>query len=130
MTLNCDQPQAHTQTVLQVCGGGGGGGGVASIIFMHSAIQEDDLAAIDRLIEKFATPLQSARAVIKAEFGNMIEYAIQYIATTSLNYHSVWWRLFHIPSSAEWSNVLILVQLLLSIPASIEWKAEAYFLST
>ena len=43
---------------------------------------------------------------------------MQYIATTSLNYHFVWWRLFHAPNSSEWSNALILAKLLLSLPAS------------
>lgn len=98
------------------------------IIFMLSShgweklVQEDDdLAAIDRLVKRFSSPLQGAQAdttVIKAEFGNMIEYAVQYIATTSLDYQSVWWRLFHASTSAEWSNVLTLAKLLLSLPAS------------
>lgn len=98
------------------------------IIFMLSShgweksIQEEDnFAAIDRLVIRFTLPLQAAQAdttVIKAEFGNMIEYAVQYIATTSLDYRSVWWRLFHASCSAEWSNVLILAKLLLSLPAS------------
>ena len=43
---------------------------------------------------------------------------MQYIATTSLDYQSVWWRLFHASTSAEWSNVLTLAKLLLSLPAS------------
>ena len=54
--------------------------------------EKDDLAAIDRLVTKFALPLQGAQAdttVIKAEFGNMMEYAVQYIAITSLDYQSV-----------------------------------------
>ena len=54
------------------------------IIFMLSShgweksIQEEDnFAAIDRLVIRFTLPLQAAQAdttVIKAEFGNMIEY--------------------------------------------------------
>lgn len=48
----------------------------------------------------------------------MIEYAVQYIATTSFDYQSVWWRLFHPSNFAEWSNVFFLAKLLLSLPAS------------
>ena len=72
------------------------------IIFMLSShgweklIQEEDaLAALDRLVERLTLPLQGAYAntihytVTKAEFGNMIEYAVQYIATSSLDYQSV-----------------------------------------
>ncbi len=39
----------------------------------------DDLSAIDRLVERFATPLQSAEAntdVIKQEFSYMMEYSV------------------------------------------------------
>ena len=46
--------------------------------------EENDLAAIDQLVERFSIPLQGAQAdinVIKTEFGSMIEYAVQYIAT-------------------------------------------------
>ena len=74
------------------------------IIFMLSShcweklLQEqNDLAAIDQLVEQFSTPLQGAQAdisVCKTEFGSMIEYAVQYIDTTSHDYHFVWWRLF------------------------------------
>ena len=43
----------------------------------------------------------------------MIEYAVQYISTSSLDYHSVWWRLFHAPNSAGQ-----MLTKLLSLPAS------------
>ena len=91
--------------------------------------EDDDLEAIDRLIERFASPLQGAQTdmdVIKREFGNLIEYAVQYIAISSLDYHSVWWRLFHAPNSAEWSNVLVLAELLFCLPAS-NGKQERVF---
>ena len=106
------------------------------IIFMLSshgwekAIEEEyDRAAIERLVEQFATPLLGAEAdtnAIKEEFANMIEYAVQYMTISSLDYHSVWWRLFHAPNSAEWSNALILAELLFSLPAS-NGKLERVF---
>ena len=55
-------------------------------------LEEDNLAAIERLVERFSTPLQGAEAntgVIKEEFAGMIEHAVQYIAVASLDYHSV-----------------------------------------
>ena len=68
-----------------------------NIIFMLSShgwdkLLEDDLAAIERLVERFSTPLQGTEAntdVIKEKFAGMIEYAVQYIAVASLDYHSV-----------------------------------------
>ena len=56
----------------------------------------------------------------------MIEYAVQYIAISSLDYHSVWWRLFHAHNSAEWSNALILAEPFIFLPASDE-KLERVF---
>jgi hypothetical protein len=88
---------------------------------MRLVKEESDTAAIDSLVERFATPLTAAQAdtdVIKTEFSEMIAYAAQYIALSSLDYHSVWWRLFHAPNSAEWANILILAELLFSFPAS------------
>jgi len=108
------------------------------IIFMLSShgweklIEEGndiDMSAIDRLVNRFTAPLEGAQAdpdVIKAEFSDMIAYAVQYIALSSLDYHSVWWRLFHAPNSAEWSNVLVLAELLFSLPAS-NGKLERVF---
>ena len=43
-----------------------------------------------------------------------------------MDYHAVWWRLFHAPTASEWSNVLTFVQLLFSLPASIG-KLECVF---
>ena len=57
----------------------------------------------------------------------MIEYAVQYIAISSLDYHSVWWRLFHAPNSAECRMyILVLAELLFSLPAS-NGKLERVF---
>ena len=56
----------------------------------------------------------------------MIEYAVQYMAISTLVYHLVWWRLFHDPNSAEWSTALILAELLFSLPAS-NGKLERVF---
>ena len=106
------------------------------IIFMLStqgwekALEEDnDMAAIDRLIQRFAIPLQGAAVdteeVVK-EFREMISYATQYIALSVLDYHSVWWRPFHAPCSSEWANILVLAELLFSLPAS-NGKLERVF---
>ena len=106
------------------------------IIFMLSthgwekALEEDnEMAAIDRLVQRFTIPLQGAGVdtdeVVK-EFREMISYASQYIALSLLDYHSVWWRLFHAPSSSEWPNILVLAELLFSLPAS-NGKLERVF---
>ena len=74
--------------------------------------RESDTAAVDRLVERFAAPLEAAQAdtdSIKAEFCDMIAYAVHYIALSSFDYHSVWWILFHAPNSVEWANIWFLL---------------------
>ena len=45
----------------------------------ENVLEEDDLAAIDRLVERFGTPLQSAEVnidTIRDKVAGMIEYAV------------------------------------------------------
>ena len=56
----------------------------------------------------------------------MISYAIQYIALAVLDYKSIWWRVFHAPNCSEWANVLVLAELLFSLPVS-NGKLERVF---
>ena len=83
-------------------------------------VEDSDMAPIDRLAIRFAVPLQHAQAdtdVMKTEFCAMIEYIVQYISLSTLDYHSVWWRLFRAPNTSEWTNILLLSELF-SLPAS------------
>lgn len=94
-------------------------------------ILEDDLPLdfIERLAERFATPLQGAQVhlnTIKEEFKFLLQYAVQFISLATIEYRAVWWRIFHSPSASEWSNVLVLVQLLFSLLAS-NGKLECIF---
>lgn len=103
---------------------------ILSIHGWEKALEEDnDMAAIDCLVQRFTIPLQGAGVdtdeVVK-EFINMISYASQYIALSVLDYHSIWWRLFHAPSSSEWTNILVLAEFLFSLPAS-NGKLERVF---
>lgn len=89
-------------------------------------IEEDDIAAINRLVERFTFPLKGAQADMDAMKTELIGYAVKYIALSSLDYHSVWWRLFHAPNLAKWSNILVLTELLFSLHAS-NGKLERVF---
>ena len=54
--------------------------------------EHNDMAAIDRLVERFAVPLQGALVnteEVEIEFKEMISYATQYIALAVLDYKSV-----------------------------------------
>ena len=71
----------------------------------------------------FTRSLANTDEIVK-EFREMISYATQYIALSVLEYHSVWWRLFHAPSSA----VLVLAELLFSLPASNGKLEQVFFI--
>ena len=93
--------------------------------------EHDLLECIDRLvmIVNFTVPLQRAQAdcsKITEEFQSLLQYAVHFISLSTLDYRAVWWRLFNAPSSSQWSNVLIQVELLLSLPAS-NGKLERIF---
>ena len=77
--------------------------------------QENPMDTIDRLVEHFKTReliLSWMKSVV-----SLVSYASQFISSSTLDYQSVWWRLFHAPN---WSNVLKLATLLLSLPVSNE----------
>ena len=79
------------------------------------------MEVIVRLGERFQIPLESAGVDIdrlQEEFRDMIAYAAQFISISTLGYQSVWWRLFHAPSTSSWSNILQLSRLLFTLPAS------------
>lgn len=85
--------------------------------------------SITRVVERFQIPLKGAGTAvydILPEFNDIIDYALSYISLSTLYYRSIWWRLFHAPGSTSWSNVLILIELLFSLPAS-NGKVERIF---
>ena len=59
-------------------------------------------------------------------FRNNLLLACEYIAIHTLHYQSVWWRLFNSPQKKDWGSVLVLVELLFSLPAS-NAKVERIF---
>ena len=88
-----------------------------------------ELEAIDRLVEHFKFPIQAAGAdtdLIKPEFESLLSYAGHFIQLSTVDYQSVWWRIFHSPNCDEWTNLLIFIQLLFALPAS-NGKIESFF---
>ena len=98
------------------------------IIFVLSTqgwqkVDDDSLEAVERLVQQFSFPLESAGGdtcigEIHSEFEAMLQYATAYISLSTLDYHAVWWHLYHALCASEWINALILVEILFSLPAS------------
>ena len=56
----------------------------------------------------------------------LVQYAVQFISVSTLDYRAVWWPIFHAPNASEWFNALILANLLFFLPAS-NAKVERVF---
>ena len=79
--------------------------------------ENNPLHEVDRLVTRFKIPLEGAGSKteeVRKEFGEMMEYAVTFISLSTMDYSSVWWRLFHSPSK----SALTLAELLFSLPAS------------
>ena len=91
--------------------------------------EENDLQAVDHLVEKFSIPLEEAGAVIAgihSEFADIMQYAAQYFSLPTMEYRAAWWRIFNAFQASEWTSALLLVQTLFSLPAS-NGKLERVF---
>ena len=89
-----------------------------------------ELEAIDRLVEHFKFSLQAAGAdtdLIKPEFESLFSYAGHFIQLSTVDYQSVWWRIFHSPNCDEWTNLLIFIQLPFALPASNRKIERVFF---
>ena len=53
----------------------------------------------------------------------MLEYALKYIKLSGVSYLVAWKKLFISPKKNEWSDALLLVELLFSVPVSnLNWS--------
>ena len=90
---------------------------------------EPSWSSITRTSTRFKISLENAGINVDAilsEFKEMVEYAIQFLSLSTMDYQAVWWRLFNCPCSGEWKNCLSLIELLFSLPAS-NGKLERIF---
>ena len=84
-------------------------------------LKETPFEFVGQLVDRFAAPLQAAQTnVLKTqeEFKSLMQYTVQFISIVTMEYHAVWWQIFHVPTASEWVNALIMVQLLFSPPTS------------
>ena len=78
----------------------------------------------------YKNPVESAGVDfdhLRKQFHKLIFYTTQFISVSTMDYQSVWWRLFHAPAAVSWSNILQLVGLILTLPIS-NVKLDKFFL--
>ena len=81
--------------------------------------------------ERFQTQLKYAGMEVSypefiSQWHNMLEYALKYIKLSGVSYLVTWKKLFTSPKKNEWSDALLLVELLFSIRVS-NTKLERMF---
>ena len=76
--------------------------------------------AVENLVTRFKTPLEGAHTDIDSVLPEFKDYGVQFFSLSTVDYRSVWWRLFHCPSSSEWANCINLIELLFSLPVKVE----------
>ena len=86
-------------------------------------------AAVLSITDLFRAPLE-ARGVdltsILDEVEDIVEYARTYLRISTDSYRKVWYQLISSPDSAKWANILMVSELLFSLPFSTA-KVERLF---
>ena len=81
--------------------------------------ENNPLDEVLRLVVRFKVPLQGAEAVTNDIHWEFTEMRLRhFISLSTLEYRTVWWRLFNAPSKSDWQSALLLVELLFFLPAS------------
>lgn len=79
----------------------------------------DIKAAVDYIVQVFREPLESRGmciATIQDELEEAVEYARQYLAIGTESYRAIWYKLHTSPNAGKWSNLLMLCELIFSLP--------------
>ena len=77
--------------------------------------------ALHALTTRFFVPLNNASvdcSVIVDEWDAMVDYAKRYLDLVRDDYRVIWWKLFQSADAKNWSNILVLVELLFCIPVA------------
>ena len=77
--------------------------------------------AVKHIISIFRVPLKAKGmcvASIQDKVEDVVSYARKYLLIGSENYHKIWYKLHSSPDSSRWPNILILCELLFSLPIS------------
>ena len=99
----------------------------------ESSTKEDRLSelksALLRVIDVFRAPLEAKGAdptSILDEIEDIIDYATTYLRIGSDDYKKVWYQLHSSPDSTKWPNIMLIAELLFSLPFSTA-KVERFF---
>ncbi len=99
----------------------------------HDSVDVDDiseiLSSVEYITAHFRDPLLAVGtnlATIRDEVEEAVEYARKYLSIRSETCQTIWYKLHEAPDAQKWPNVLILAELIFSLPFS-NGKVERIF---
>ena len=96
---------------------------------------KDDINVFDDDVEtaynSYTEPLKKAGfngtfVELLDKWHTILEYTVTYLAPIKIDYRTIWYQLFNSSRAKEWSNVLLLAELLFFLPIS-NAKVERFF---
>ena len=98
-----------------------------------SSADDDHLSeiksALITIIDVFRAPLEAKGADLTSildEIEDIVDYARTYLRIGGDSYSKVWYQLYSSPDSTKWPNIMLVSELLLSLPFSTA-KVERFF---
>ena len=92
-------------------------------------VSSDMREAVEYIITAFRAPLEargfSAEAIL-AELEEAISYARKYLPIATETYKKIWYTLHTCPDASKWPNVLMLCQLIFSLPFSTSGVEQVF----
>ena len=84
---------------------------------------EDEIAeisaAVEHIVTHFREPLVAVRAnlaSIQDELEEVVDYSRKYLNISVDSHQSIWYKLHSVRDSSKWPNILLVVELLFSLP--------------
>ena len=74
--------------------------------------------ALEDIFRVFTDPLQMSLSTLQDEIEDTVDYARRYLSIESTNYRKVWYLLRICPDATKWPSVLLLCELVFSLPFS------------
>ena len=90
---------------------------------------EQIISATDYIISLFRVPLEAKQASLSSfsdELEEAVTFARKYVSLSTEDYKKVWYKLHVSPDSKHWPNVLLLSELLFSLPFTTSCVERAF----
>ena len=78
-------------------------------------------SALDEIISLLREPLEAKGCNLSSiadEIDEIVEYARKYLNISKEGYQKIWYKLFTAPDSGRWANILLICELIFSLPFS------------